>query len=254
MSDSDNNHSSPVCMVTGGSSGIGLATARRFAAEGYQLVICGREEPKLAAAAGIIDQVSSVAGFANKVFAKVVDLADVEQAKSFVTGTLDQFGRVDVLVNNAALAPLAEFDAISSESFEATTNVNIRSVFYLTQSIWSAMKQRPNLGSAATIVNISSLAAVDPFPGFSLYGASKAWIDLLTQSLATEGKDLGIRVCSVRPGAVETPLLRRLFPDFPAEQCVSPEEIADTVWNCVASPEQFPSGGHFPVTAESTQS
>jgi len=237
-------------MVTGGSSGIGLAVSRRFAAEGYQLAICGRDEKKLADAIQIIDQVSLDAGHANKAFRMNADLVDVEQASSFAAATLDRFGRVDVLVNNAALAPLAEFDSISPESFEATTNVNMRSVFYLTQAIWKSMKQRPDHDIAATIVNVSSQSAIDPFPGFSLYGASKAWIDLLTESLATEGEEQGIRVCSVRPGAVETPLLRGLFPDFPSDQCVSPATVAEKIWGCVANPEKFPNGGHFDVTAQ----
>lgn len=254
MTETTKNHSSPVCMVTGGSSGIGLATSCRFAAEGYQLAICGRDEPKLAAAAQTIDQVANDAGFANKVFTSTVDLADVEQTKRFASETLDRFGHVDVLVNNAALAPLAEFENVSPESFEATTNVNVRSVFYLTQAIWRSMQQRPDRDTAATIVNVSSLSAIDPFPGFSLYGASKAWVDLLTEALATEGNEAGIRVCSVRPGAVETPLLRGLFPDFPSDQCVSPETVAETIWNCVGLPEQFPSGGHFQVTASTDAS
>ncbi|MDA8564200.1 SDR family oxidoreductase [Mariniblastus sp.] len=249
MSQSISNESSPVCLVTGGSSGIGLAVSRRFAAEGYQLAICGRDEKKLAAAVQVIDQVALDAGHANKVFQFVADLIDVEQAKSFASATLDRFGQVDVLVNNAGLAPLVEFDAMSPESFEATTNVNIRSVFYLTQMIWKAMKQRPE-SETATVVNISSLSAIDPFPGFSLYGASKAWIDLLTEALATEGDPLGIRVCSVRPGAVETPLLRGLFPDFPPDQCVSPDTVAETVWGCVAKPTDFPSGGHYTVSTQ----
>jgi len=250
MTEPTKNHSSPVCIVTGGSSGIGLATSCRFAAEGYQLAICGRDEQKLAAAAQAIDQVSSDAGFANKVFTLPVDLTDVEQTKRFALATLDRFCHVDVLVNNAGLAPLAEFENVSPESFEATTNVNVRSVFYLTQAIWRSMKQRPDPDSAATIVNVSSLSAIDPFPGFSLYGASKAWVDLLTEALATEGKECGIRVCSVRPGAVETPLLRGLFPDFPSDQCVSPETVSESIWGCVASPEKFPSGGHFQVTVQ----
>ena len=104
---------------------------------------------------------------------------------------------------------------------------------------------------SGTIVNISSLSAVDPFVGFSTYGASKAWLDLLTHSLAQEGKDSNIRVCSLRPGAVETPLLRGLFPDFPAEECVSPERVAQEVWGCVNSPDDYPSGSAFPVTVNS---
>ena len=98
------------------------------------------------------------------------------------------------------------------------------------------------------IVNVSSLAAVDPFPGFSLYGASKAWMDLLTVALATEGSEKGIRVCSIRPGAVETPMLRSLFPDFPTEQCVSPEAVAERIWGCVSDPQNYESGKAYEVT------
>ena len=101
-----------------------------------------------------------------------------------------------------------------------------------------------------TIINISSMSAVDPFVGFSTYGASKAWLDLLTHSLAQEGKDLNIRVCSIRPGAVDTPLLRGLFPDFPPEQCVTPEAVADIVLGCVTSPSDYPSGSAFPIVAD----
>ena len=149
---------------------------------------------------------------------------DVEQAKQFGEQVLEHFGHVDVLVNNAATAPLSPFEDISAETFESSINTNIRSVFYLTQLIWKHLKQRaqanPLEQGRGVVVNISSLAAVDPFPGFSLYGSCKAWLDLITLALAAEGKEFGLRVCSIRPGAVETPMLRGLFPDYPAEQCV----------------------------------
>ena len=102
--------------------------------------------------------------------------------------------------------------------------------------------------NAGTIINISSLSAIDPFPGFSLYGASKSWLDLMTLALAAEGKESNIRVCSIRPGAVETPMLRGLFPDFPSEQCVQPADIAEVIWGCVNDPATYPSGQAFPVT------
>ena len=148
--------------------------------------------------------------------------------------------------------PLNTFEEISAETFESAINTNIRSVFYLTQLIWKQMKDRaqnaPLEQGRGVVVNISSLAAVDPFPGFSLYGSCKAWLDLITFALASEGKEFGLRVCSVRPGAVETPMLRGLFPDYPAEQCVEPEEIAAAVWGCVSDPSQYPSGAAFAVT------
>ena len=116
----------------------------------------------------------------------------------------------------------------------------------MTQVAWKWMMRQ----GRGVVVNISSLAAVDPFPGFSLYGASKAWLDLLTVALAAEGAEHGIRVYSIRPGAVETPLLRNLFPDFPADQCVSPHDVARQVWKCVDLPEKFASGSAFDVSVQ----
>jgi NAD(P)-dependent dehydrogenase (short-subunit alcohol dehydrogenase family) len=248
-----NTNSTPVCLITGGSSGIGLASAKRFAGAGYHIAICGRRPAPLEAARNQI----TAAGQAHAIrcHQQVVDLNDADQAKRFGEQVLDHFGHVDVLINNAATAPLSPFEDISVETFESAINTNIRSVFYLTQIIWKHMKQRaqasPLEQGRGVVVNISSLAAVDPFPGFSLYGSCKAWLDLLTFALAAEGKEIGLRVCSIRPGAVETPMLRGLFPDYPTEQCVRPEEIAEAVWGCVNEPEQYPSGAAFAVTNQS---
>lgn len=231
----------PVCLISGGSSGIGLATAKKFFAEGYRVAICGRSEDRLQLA---LEEIFDGSVQNSKlVYALPLDLAAPSASRRFAEESLEHFGRIDALVNNAALAPLSPFGAITETSFEDLVNLNIRSSFYLTQVVWNTMvKQR-----GGTIVNISSLAAVDPFPGFSLYGASKAWIDLLTHSLGQEGADMGIRVCSIRPGAVDTPLLRGLFPDFPVEECSSPQEVAAMVWECIASPEKYPSGEAFPI-------
>ena len=235
----------PVCIITGGSSGIGLATARIFHQSGYRIAICGRSQERLDEAAKLIFGDALVDR--KRLLAFVADLEQSDQAKAFAQASLEHFGRIDVLVNNAGVAPLSPFGAITEDTFETLININVRSSFYLTQMAWNTMvKQR-----SGTIVNISSLSAVDPFVGFSTYGASKAWLDLLTQSLAQEGKDLNIRVCSLRPGAVETPLLRGLFPDFPENECVSPERVAEEVWGCVNSPDDYPSGSAFPVIVES---
>ena len=231
-------------MITGGSSGIGLATARKFFDAGYRISICGRSQERLDEASKLIG--NDPLADSKRLLTVVADLAEPAQAKAFAQESLEHFGRIDVLVNNAGVAPLSPFGAITEDSFENLINVNVRSSFYLTQLAWTTMvKQR-----GGTIVNISSLSAVDPFVGFSTYGASKAWLDLLTHSLAQEGKNLNIRACSVRPGAVETPLLRGLFPDFPADQCVSPQAVAEVVWGCVESPNDYPSGSAFPITAD----
>ena len=234
--------SRPVCLITGGTSGIGLATALLFARRGYDLSICGRREDKLAEAKKHLvasnDQLNCLTIQA--------DLDDVGQARSVAEQTFEHFDHVDVLVNNAASSPLAPFDEITEDVFESTINVNVRSLFYLTQIVWRQMKQR----GRGVVVNISSLSAVDPFPGLGLYGACKAWMDLMTHALASEGKEAGLRVCSIRPGAVDTPMLRGLFPDFPADQCLMPADIAEAVWGCVSEPEKYPSGQAFPVTKQ----
>jgi NAD(P)-dependent dehydrogenase (short-subunit alcohol dehydrogenase family) len=247
------NKSAPVCLITGGSSGIGLATAKRFFNAGYQIAICGRDVDRLdMAQREILATTMSTAG---ECWTWVADLNDVQQAKMFGQRAIEHFGQVDVLVNNAASAPLGAFEDVLADTFETAINTNIRSVFYLTQSIWREMKRRAvadqNFGTAGSgvVVNISSMAAVDPFPGFSLYGACKSWLELLTLALAAEGGEVGLRICAVRPGAVETPLLRGLFPDYPADQCASPEKIAETVWSCVHEPLKYPSGQSFPVSA-----
>ena len=82
---------------------------------------------------------------------------------------------------------------------------------------------------SGVIVNISSVASVDPFPGFSIYGACKAWVNLFTKALAAEGKPLGIRAYAIAPGAVETSMLRSAFPDFPADHTLRPDDIAAAI-------------------------
>lgn len=229
--------SQKVCIVTGGSSGIGLATAIRFVKEGYRVAICGRRSDAL-------NEAVSQLGSRESVVSVCGDIGQAKTRQELVQQTLKHFGRIDVLVNNAGAAPLGDFAAIDESTFDSVLSTNVKAVFSLTQSVW------PNLleNGGGSVVNISSMAAIDPFPGFSIYGASKAWVELFSKAIAAEGTDHSIRVCCVRPGAVETDLLRGLFPDFPADQCVSPEEIAGKVWACVSDPENHPSGEAFTVS------
>ncbi|QEG24104.1 SDR family oxidoreductase [Mariniblastus fucicola] len=229
--------SPPVCLVTGASSGIGYATAKRFLAEGYRVAICGRRPESLQSAANSL-------GNADHVLAISGDIGLVETRRRLVESTLTKFGRIDVLVNNAGAAPLGDFESIDESTFETVVSTNIRAVFSLTQMVWPTLKKQQR----GSIVNISSMAAVDPFPGFSIYGASKAWLETFTKAIAAEGVDDAIRVCCVRPGAVETDLLRGLFPGFPADQCVRPDDIANKIWSCVADPVGHPSGEAFTVS------
>ena len=226
-----------VCIVTGGSSGIGLATAKRFAAQGYRIVICGRQQSKLDAALLALESVPQTIAICG-------DIGDASMRQQLIEQTLETFGRIDVLVNNAGAAPLGMLESITPATFTSVFKTNIEAAFLLSQMVWPQLVAN----GGGSIVNISSMAAIDPFPGFSIYGASKAWLELFSKAIAAEGAEQSIRVCCVRPGAVETDLLRGLFPDFPADQCVAPEEIADKVWACVADPENHPSGEAFTVS------
>lgn len=232
MSSKQENNSDSVCLITGGTSGIGLATVSLFQRHGYRIATCGRERSRLDLLR------NGLLADSSRHYVAEVDLEQVDQTRRFADTVVSGFERVDVLVNNAAAAPLVPFDKIDDETFERLVNVNVRSPFYLTRRIWSQMKKQ----GRGLVVNISSLAAVDPFPGFSIYGASKAWSELLTTALAAEGRSDNIGVYSIRAGTVETPLLRRLFPDFPPEQCVSPEVVAEAIWRFVDAEHEFSPG------------
>jgi 3-oxoacyl-[acyl-carrier protein] reductase len=207
----------PVCVVTGGSAGIGLATARRFGQLGYRLLICGRDGAALEQAH------SQLAAIAPACTSLALDLVERGTAAQLIDTARHAFGRVDVLVNNAGHAPLAPVDLLSEDSFGMALAINVAAVFHATQAAWQLMREQ----ESGVILNISSLASIDPYCGFSVYGACKAWVNLFTKAIAEEGRSLGIRAYSVALGAVETRMLRGLFPDFPRQQALTPEEVAN---------------------------
>ncbi|MEM9412556.1 MAG: SDR family oxidoreductase, partial [Planctomycetota bacterium] len=141
---------SKVCIVTGASSGIGFAAARRFANEGYKLVLCGRRKDAMDRALGELEKLTTC-------HATVGDIGEVDTQQDLFDKTLEQFGRIDVLVNNAGSAPLGEFDSIETSVFETVIDVNIRAVFSMSQLVWPVMRKQ----GCGTIVNISSMAAVN---------------------------------------------------------------------------------------------
>lgn len=240
----------PTVLITGGSAGIGLATAQRFLRAGFRVAICGRHPERLAAARHQLclglpaasagqagEQASEQASrdiarqdsretVIGRVIAIEADVGNLNDLEALHRDLAQAWGRIDVLVNNAATAPLAAFPETSPSDLESVLRTNIQGPWFLTQAIWRDMARH----GGGTIVNVSSLAAVDPFPGFSLYGASKGWMETWTLALANEGAAVGIRVVGIRPGAVETDLLRGLFPDFPPDQCVTPEQVAEAVF------------------------
>lgn len=215
-----------VAVVTGGGRGIGRAIALRFAESGATVIAAARspgeleETKRLAEARG------------GKCHVRVTDLAVADDIAGLVEDTVRAHGRLDVLVNNAGVAPQAGMEQMNAALFEMLYTVNIAAMFHACRAAWPVMKKQ----GGGVLVNLSSVASVDPFPGFAAYGASKAWVNAWTRGLAEEGRPWGIGVFAVAPGAVDTKMLRDLFPDWPKEQALSPEDVADVVF-ALARPE-----------------
>lgn len=206
-------------IVTGASRGIGLATALRLAREGCNLVICARNPADLQRA---LDRVTATGAACEAV---PVDVGTGSGAAELIEIAVRRFGRIEILVNNAGFAPLAPVEKLSDADFDACIAVNIAATFRMTRGVWPILRD----GGGGTIVNVSSIASIDPFPGFSVYGANKAWVNLFTKATADEGRACGIRVFAVAPGAVETRMLRSAFPDLPADQALEPEAVAEVI-------------------------
>jgi len=220
------------CIITGGSRGIGLATALRFANAGASVVIAGRSADALEKAAAKIKEIGAACE------AVPVDVAEPAAAGELVDVALKRFKRLDVLVNNAGFAPFAAIEDTTDEIFRATIGVNIAAVFQLTRAVWPIMREN----AGGTIVNVSSIASHDPFPGLAAYGATKAWVNLFTKAAAAEGREHGIRLYAVAPGAVETQMLRSQLPDYPVDQTLDPDEVAALIEAVCTEPFRHVSG------------
>lgn len=208
-----------VVIVTGAGRGIGRSICEEFAASGAQVVAAARTEHELA------DLESHICKSGGRCMLHATDVASDDDLDALFAAVRDRFGRIDVLVNNAGVAPICSLEELNPAVFDTLTTVNIRAVYYACRAVWGIMKAQ----GGGTIVNISSVSAYDPFPGFGAYGASKSWVSAWTRSLGEEGRKHRIRVLAVAPGAVETRMLRDVFPDFPEDQALAPADVARVV-------------------------
>jgi len=206
-------------LITGAGSGIGRAAALKFASAGCTVTLAGRRPQPLEEVA------AEVTHCGGEALIQPADIADPAAVNTLVEAAASRFGGVDILVNCAATATLAKTRDMSADDAAAMIAVNCNGAVNLTRAVWPQMRDR----GGGVIINISSAAAFDPFEGLGVYGATKAFINLLTTALAAEGKPDNIKAFAVAPGAVDTPMLRGLFPDFPTDQCLTPEEVADLV-------------------------
>lgn len=214
--------SEPVSIITGAGSGIGRATAGMLSRKGHRVVLVGRRREPLEATAGMLGGPSHIIA---------VDVGDPAAASAIIDGAMETFGRIDSLVNNAGHAPLQPIDKTTPELIEETFRINAFGPANLIARAWPVfLKQR-----GGCVVNVSSMATVDPFPGFFAYAAAKASVELMVKSCASEGRRHNIRAFAVAPGAVETAMLRSLFSrdQLPTSQCLTPEQVAGVIVDCI---------------------
>jgi NAD(P)-dependent dehydrogenase (short-subunit alcohol dehydrogenase family) len=187
-----------VALVTGASSGIGRATALRFAQEGAQVVLVGRDRAALSATAAEITHSGAEA------FAVVADVTDERDAERVVRETVDDFDRLDVLVNAAGILASGTIETTTLAAWDEMLDVNLRAVFHLMQLAVPHLER-----SLGNVVNVSSVTGLRSFPGVLAYCVSKAGVDQLTRCAALELAPKKIRVNAVNPGVVVTQVHKR---------------------------------------------
>jgi NAD(P)-dependent dehydrogenase (short-subunit alcohol dehydrogenase family) len=184
-----------ICLVTGGGSGIGRATCVRFAAEGGRVMVVDLKEE---GAQGTVSLITSAGGEANYA---VADVARQDLVVAAIQKTVDLWGRIDVIVNNAAMMTFKPLVDLTEEEWDQVLAVNLRSVFLFCKY------GLPHMPDGGAIVNVSSVHAHQTTPNVSPYAASKGAMEALTRGLSREVDHRKIRVNCVAPGAVNTPML-----------------------------------------------
>ena len=187
-----------VAIVTGSTSGIGIGIARLFAAEGAKVVVCGRREEKGQA---VVDRIKAEGGEASFHF---MDITSTESIEKLFADTAEKYGKIDVLVNNAANVALKDgrVDELTVEMWDAIFQSDMRGTFFTTKTVLPYMQKNEKGGS---IINIGSMASCGGDLSSTAYACAKAGVDMLTKSTALQYGKQNIRCNCVRPGLIVTP-------------------------------------------------
>ena len=196
-------------LITGGNSGIGLATAKLFAAEGARVAIIGRNQKSLDAAAALGAGILPVQA----------DVTDVEATERAVAAIAAKLGKLDVVFANAGTGATTPVGQTSLAAFEEIVRINLTAVFFTVQAA------APHLNDGASIILNGSVHAVMGVPGWSAYAAAKAGVRAMTRNLASEFSPRGIRVNQVTPGGTRTPIWSPFAPT-PADLAALEQRIA----------------------------
>jgi 3-oxoacyl-[acyl-carrier protein] reductase len=201
----------PSALVTGGSSGIGLAIARMLRGEGYGLTLAARTAERLESAAAELDA-APVA----------LDVRDEDACAALVAAHLERHGGLDVLVNSAGVGIAGRIGDMSAKQFDLQQAVNLRGSFLVTREALPALRQ-----ARGYVVNLASIAGTIPTPGLASYGAAKAALIALTRSLDREEAANGVRATALCPGFVDTRMAE--WTGIPGDELIQPEDCAELV-------------------------
>lgn len=203
-----------IALVTGGGSGIGAAVARALAAEGAEVVVCGRRASALEVTR---EQIANSGGHA---LVAPADLANAEDIRRLIATVRGRFGRLDVLVNNAGiLGPHARLADYPDDDWDAVVAVNLTAVFRVSKAAL------PLMSRGGSIINVSSGVGRVGRAGWGAYCVSKFGVEGMTQALAEELRDQGIRVNAVNPGGTRTAMRAAAYPDEDPETLPTPDDL-----------------------------
>ncbi|EOI3550540.1 SDR family NAD(P)-dependent oxidoreductase [Cronobacter turicensis] len=240
-----------VVVVTGAGSGIGAAAARRFAREGASVVLVGRTKEKLDKVAATLAQ--------GKHLVAPCDVSDAAQVQALAQRVADEFGRVDVLVNNAGVIVQGKIHEISLEDWETLMGTDLNGVFYCLHAFMPGL-----LETKGNVINISSVSGLGGDWGMSVYNAAKGAVTNFTRSLAMDYGADGVRVNAICPGFTFTDLtedtkqddalLQKFYERIPMKRAGEPEDIADAIAFLASDDARYITGVNLPVDGGLTAS
>jgi NAD(P)-dependent dehydrogenase (short-subunit alcohol dehydrogenase family) len=205
----------PSALVTGGSSGIGLAIARMLREEGYDLTLASRTRDKVEAAARDLDA-----------HAVAADVSREDDCVRVVAEHAERCGGLDVLVNSAGIGIAGSVESLQAKHVDLQLSVNLRGLLLVTREAIPLLKR-----SRGWIVNLASIAGTTATPGLTVYGATKAAVIALTRSQNAELDDAGVRAVAICPGFVDTPMAS--WSGIDPDEMIRPEDCAEVVRMCL---------------------
>jgi NAD(P)-dependent dehydrogenase (short-subunit alcohol dehydrogenase family) len=213
-----------IAVVTGGTRGIGYAITKRLLAEGACVAFCGVTQRT-------VDRAVTELTPHGPVFGTVCDVSKPDQVSRFIADVVNHFGTIDILINNAGAGTFRATADLSPDEWDRMISLNLSGVFYCCREVLPILRNK----GAGDIVNISSLAAKNPFAGGAGYNASKFGLNGFSEAMMLDHRSEGVRVCSIMPGSVATGFGGGSA-ERGAEWKIAPEDVAEAVVSVLRMP------------------